>query len=515
VKIKEVIEMKYRFLVLIFLITLSLSLASCSPGAAPLAQGDAITAFSIVSPAATGVIDEENYAINITVPYGTDVKNLIATFTASAGANVKVGSTVQQSGITTNDFTNPVVYTVTAAFGWIQDYTVTVITTANYVGTQSPGDYWSWTETTDNGSVTFTALNNTKDFNYSGSLTSLAGNSSGFSELNITSSTDPNITTPTSAYELEIPSTMVMAAVAPFYTFSHSGEVQLSIHGPVIAAAQGSCPSTGTTTVNWIVMPDDTWCPALGANIATGTCTTADNAYGTAVITVSSTGTYTISVTPYHLDGTSGEAVSLSSCTCSSGVIQCTDGTNPVHIAFTPSGVFIEDTASYGIVGVVQPASNIDISSTGLLASGNSFRGMVFDSWDDYYDECTTDINCNIYGISGGTCISGHCGVSETQPISVTADGTNLNAVTYTNISTGSLNTIASAVNLSTASQNSPGLITTSITSPTSEEGCNNPGTFPFVMVATQINNKYVGFAISHSTCPTFDMPFNVFTIEQ
>jgi hypothetical protein len=517
VKIKGVIEMKYRFLVLIFLIILSLSLASCYSVPAPLSQENAITAFSIVSPAATGVIDESQYTINITVPNGTNVTNLIAIFTASSGATVKVGSTVQQSGVTTNDFTNPVVYTVTAAFGWIQDYTVTVTvalpSTAIYVGTQSPGDYWSWTETTNNGSVTFTAVNNTKGFNYSGSLTSLTGNSSGFSELNITSSTDPNITTPTSAYELEIPSTMVMTAVAPFYTFNHSGEVQLSIHGPVIGAAQGSCPSTGTTTVNWIIMPNDNWCPAVGANIATGTCTTADNAYGTAVITVSSTGTYTISVTPYHLDGTSGEAVSLSSCTCSSGVIQCTDGTNPVHIAFTPSGVFIEDTANYGIVGVVQPASNIDITSTGLLASGNSFRGMVFDSWDDYYDGCTIDSDCNIYGISGGTCLSGHCGVPETQPISVTADGTNLNAVTYTNIATGSLNTVASAVNLSTASQPSPGLITTTITSPST--GCNIPGSFPFVMVATQINSKYVGFAISHSTCPTFDMPFNVFTIEQ
>jgi len=110
-----------------------------------------------------------------------------------------------------------------------------------------------------------------------------------------------------------------------------------------------------------------------------------------------------------------------------------------------------------------------------------------------------------------GTCLSGHCGVPETQPISVTADGTNLNAVTYTDIAAGSLNTVASVVNLSTASQPSPGLITTTITSPFT--GCS--GSFPFVMVATQINNKYVGFAISHSTCPTFDMPFNVFTIEQ
>ena len=136
-----------------------------------------------------------------------------------------------------------------------------------------------------------------------------------------------------------------------------------------------------------------------------------------------------------------------------------------------PSGIFVMDTANYGIVGVVQPGSPIVISN--FLAIGNSFRGMVFNSWDDYYDGCTIDSDCNIYGISGGTCHSGHCGVPETQPISVTADGTNLNAVTYTDISSGTLNSVASAVNLSTALQPSPGLITTSITSPTT--GCNVP----------------------------------------
>ena len=393
--------MKYRFLVLISLIILSLSLASCYTPAAPLSQENEITAFSFVSPAATGVIDESQYTINITVPPGTDVTNLIATFTASAGATVTVGSTVQQSGKTANDFTNPVVYTVTAAFGWIQDYTVTVTiassSTANYVGTQSPGDYWSWTETTYNGSGTFSATNNANGCNYSGSISPLTGNSSGFSELNITSSTDPNITTPTSAYELEIPSTMVMAAVAPFYTFNHSGEVQLSIHGPVIAAAQGSCPSTGTTTVNWVVMPDDNWCPAANANIATGSsnCSSADNAYGTATIVVDASGNDTISVTSYDLQGNPTTPPTLSSCTCSSGIITCSEGSNTDTIAFTPSGIFVMDTAKRGIVGVVQPASNIDITSTICWLVGNSFRGMVFNSWDDYYDGCTIDSDCN------------------------------------------------------------------------------------------------------------------------
>lgn len=394
-------------------------------------------------------------------------------------------------------------------------------TTVNYVGTQSPGDYWSWTETTYNGAGTFTAVNNSKSpsYSYSGSVSPLTGISAGFSKLNITSSSDTNITLPASAYEIEIPNTMVMAAVAPFYTFNQSGTVQLSIHGPVVAAAQGSCPSDGTTTVNWVVMPDENWCPAAGANISTGTCSSADNAYGTAVITVSS-GTYAISVTPYHLDGTAGEAVSLSSCTCSSGVIQCTDSkSKTVHIAFTPSGIFIMDTEKHGITGVVQPASNINISN--FLTSGNSFKGMVFDSWEDYYDGCTSDTDCSgsHNGVSGGKCLGndghgyGYCGVPETKPVSVTADGTNLNAQTYSDIDNGTLNTEVTAVNLSGASQPSPGLLKTSITYPST--GCNIPGTFPMVMVVTQINNKYVAFGLTHSTCPTFDTPFNVLTIQQ
>lgn len=48
-----------------------------------------------------------------------------ATFTTT-GISVTVGATPQVSGTTANDFTNPVVYTVTAADGSTQDYTVTV-----------------------------------------------------------------------------------------------------------------------------------------------------------------------------------------------------------------------------------------------------------------------------------------------------------------------------------------------------------------------------------------------------
>ena len=83
----------------------------------------AITAFGIISPAATGVIAGTN--ITITVPYGTSPTALVASF-ATTGASVKVGGTVQVSGTTTNDFTSPVVYTVTAADASVQTYLVTV-----------------------------------------------------------------------------------------------------------------------------------------------------------------------------------------------------------------------------------------------------------------------------------------------------------------------------------------------------------------------------------------------------
>ena len=61
----------------------------------------------------------------VTVPYGTNVTALVATFTTT-GSSVKVGSTVQVSGTTANNFTSPVIYTVTAADGSTMSYTVTV-----------------------------------------------------------------------------------------------------------------------------------------------------------------------------------------------------------------------------------------------------------------------------------------------------------------------------------------------------------------------------------------------------
>ena len=52
---------------------------------------------------------------------------LVATFT-NTGSSIKVGSTVQVNGMTANDFSSPIAYTVTAADGSTVSYMVTVTT---------------------------------------------------------------------------------------------------------------------------------------------------------------------------------------------------------------------------------------------------------------------------------------------------------------------------------------------------------------------------------------------------
>jgi hypothetical protein len=73
-----------------------------------------------------GTIDSTNYTVSLTVPYGTGVTSLVATFTLSKGATAKVGADPQTSGTTPNDFTSPVTYTVTAEDDSTQNWIVNV-----------------------------------------------------------------------------------------------------------------------------------------------------------------------------------------------------------------------------------------------------------------------------------------------------------------------------------------------------------------------------------------------------
>ena len=69
-------------------------------------------------------IDQEAKIISYSYPYGTDIKAISPLITVSTGATVKPESKQAQ------DFTNPVVYTVTAENGNTKEYTVTIMVKA-------------------------------------------------------------------------------------------------------------------------------------------------------------------------------------------------------------------------------------------------------------------------------------------------------------------------------------------------------------------------------------------------
>ena len=89
----------------------------------PPSSAKAITSFLLAG--VSGTISEADKTIVVHLPSGSTVTALVATF-ATTGASVSVGATPQISGVTPNNFTNPVVYTVVAADSTTVSYTVTV-----------------------------------------------------------------------------------------------------------------------------------------------------------------------------------------------------------------------------------------------------------------------------------------------------------------------------------------------------------------------------------------------------
>ncbi|HNK56792.1 MAG TPA: DUF1554 domain-containing protein, partial [Leptospiraceae bacterium] len=92
-----------------------------------LASTKDILSFGIQTPNATGAISGTN--ITVTVAGNTNLKNLIANFTHN-GSSVKIGAVTQTSGVTSNNFSYTMTYTVYAQDGSSQNYTVNVYATS-------------------------------------------------------------------------------------------------------------------------------------------------------------------------------------------------------------------------------------------------------------------------------------------------------------------------------------------------------------------------------------------------
>ena len=94
----------------------------------PLSGDNFITAFTIPTAISSKITGN---TIDVVMPYGTALNSLKATFTVSTGATIKIGTTTQTSGTTANDFSSAKLYTITAANGMIQTYTVQVTNAKN------------------------------------------------------------------------------------------------------------------------------------------------------------------------------------------------------------------------------------------------------------------------------------------------------------------------------------------------------------------------------------------------
>lgn len=108
----------------------------------------------------TATINTDEKSINAVIPYLYDFK-LAATFTVPSGVKVYVGSTLQQSGVTVNDFSQPVVYRVVAGEGTQNEvetqYIATITNTGlpvvviNQSDNMPTGDNMTWVTWTNTG----------------------------------------------------------------------------------------------------------------------------------------------------------------------------------------------------------------------------------------------------------------------------------------------------------------------------------------------------------------------------
>jgi len=217
-----------------------------------------------------------------------------------------------------------------------------------YVGTQSPGDVWSWTV----GEGTVIATNETRGKYYSGTFTTLP---SGFIKGVINATNDTNVPTDGTGifYMLEYPSTMLL--VKP----GNSGDKLI-----VCAARAAVAPSAGQ--YNWVKIPEVGW-------------NTNSTAYGTVEVTASG-GLYDFDVRTYDINGNFKDATLEAGYSFVSG--RLSKAGSDLQIFMTPSGAYMGDSGPQtgGFAGVKNETVNLSevVSQNyrGVLFSYNSGNGQ-------------------------------------------------------------------------------------------------------------------------------------------
>ncbi len=352
----------------------------------------AITAYSVSG--ADGTINETARTISVTVPFGTNVTALAAAFTTT-GASVKVGTVMQSSGSTTNDFSGPVVYSVIAADNTSAIYTVTVTVAANFAKSITAYSLDGVTgvidETAKKISVTMpngtnvTALTATFSSTGTGSVTVLgAAQVSGTTPNNFTNPVAYTVVAAdhtTASYTVTVIVAQSAAKAITAYSLNgvtgtiNEGAKTIAVtmpHGTVVTALVATFTTNGTSVkVNTVAQVSGSTAHDFTSSVAY-LVTAADT---TSV-------TYTVSVTVAALASTT-----------------CTGGASCVPLGGADNFVMLAETM---ITGSGSITGDIGVSaaagSTITIPCASMLTGKIFQVDDSYADAA-----CSMSGtVSGG-----------------------------------------------------------------------------------------------------------------
>lgn len=318
--------------------------------------------------------------------------------------------------------------------------------TRAYIGTQSPGDLWSWALHPDG---TFDAENETLGYTYAGTYTSLP---SDFLKLTVTSSTEPGMTLPGTAYAVEVPDSALV--VRPVGLDSNV----------IVAVATSTCPAGPSFDLAWVELTRSTW------DVAT------DDAYGTANVSVTGS-TWDLVTSGFLLDGTATGTDVIAGLTCTAGIV--TDPATPdAVIAIAPTGVFVRDggPGEGGVMGMRTPSLPISLSD--LVLAGREFRGF------DYMDD--------------------RLATYDSVPVWARPDGEGgMHGGEYDDIETN-VETADPPATIAFGAQTSPGIVNATLT--------DRAGTSDIVFMINKLGGRYFVFGISVDTHDGH--PYNFVAIE-
>ncbi|MFA6431450.1 MAG: hypothetical protein WCV91_03605 [Candidatus Margulisiibacteriota bacterium] len=218
--------------------------------------------------------------------------------------------------------------------------TTTLHGSTAYIGTQTPGDVWSWSL----GAGTFSATNETTNVTLQGTFTTLA---SGFLKgvVSITNDPDRPHWTNDNFYMLEYPDTMLLVKPAG------TGDLLITC-----AARMSSTPEVGR--YNFVKFPYPGW-------------TTNNKAYGTVEVT-NNGDLFNFFITAYKMDGTLKSTEEETGYGISDG--RFIRAGSSLEVFMTPSGIFHGDSAgSAGFAGV----KNETVTVSDLISK--NYRGVLFD----------------------------------------------------------------------------------------------------------------------------------------